>query len=220
MSLADWIILLVLLVSGLCALMRGIGREAGALIAWAGAVVATALLLPPLLRAVSGPKGTALMVDLGLAAILFIASLLFFSYLSRRLVGGWMDDEPGAIGRSLGFAFGLGRGFVMLAILYWFYAWTVEGEAEPSWVKSSKLMPLVQGLTPAIERAASLVGGEDTKPVHRPRTVEPRVDPKVAPKAAPKPAQKPDPQAEEADLGYQRSDRRAIEQLLETTREE
>ncbi|MCP5432524.1 MAG: CvpA family protein [Alphaproteobacteria bacterium] len=224
MNLADWIILAVLLVSGLCALMRGIWREMAALFAWIGALVFTVLLVPRVAPTVAKVV-PGFMGDIAVGVAIFVAGLLFFSYVAGRATSGWNIESPGPFGRTLGFTFGLGRGLAMLAILFWFYSWALQGET-PRWAKGSKLMPLVTSLVPTIETLASHVGA-DKKEAKRSTKAKTAATPAKAKAAAPTPASataapspQPNPQAaDEDEAGYSRSDRRAIDQLLETTRD-
>ena len=49
-----------------------------------------------------------------------------------------LDSRVGALDRTLGFLFGLGRGLIIVVVAFLFFAWLVPDRSQPEWVRSAK----------------------------------------------------------------------------------
>jgi membrane protein required for colicin V production len=49
-----------------------------------------------------------------------------------------LDSRVGALDRTLGFVFGLGRGLIIVVVAFLFFAWLVPPHARPTWVQNAK----------------------------------------------------------------------------------
>ena len=49
-----------------------------------------------------------------------------------------LDSRIGALDRTLGFLFGLGRGLIIVVVAYLFFDWLVPQKSQPTWVTSAK----------------------------------------------------------------------------------
>jgi membrane protein required for colicin V production len=182
LTLLDFILLGIMAVSGILALMRGFTREALSLVAWGLAALAayfasqrpelTAFVLPYLDK----PLFAQVAVGLGV----FILVLIIASIISVRISDLVIDSAAGAIDRTLGFVYGLGRGLVLVSIAYLFYGWLQPLERQEDWVKSAQSFSIVQstsnflrGLMPpdiaetlanSAAPTAPLDGGTETTP--------------------------------------------------------
>jgi membrane protein required for colicin V production len=146
LTLLDFILLGIMAVSGILALMRGFTREALSLVAWGLAALAayfasqrpelTAFVLPYLDK----PLFAQVAVGLGV----FILVLIIASIISVRISDLVIDSAAGAIDRTLGFVYGLGRGLVLVSIAYLFYGWLQPLERQEDWVKSAQSFSIVQ----------------------------------------------------------------------------
>ena len=45
-----------------------------------------------------------------------------------------LDSRVGALDRTLGFLFGLGRGLIIVVVAFLFFAWLVPDRKQPDWV--------------------------------------------------------------------------------------
>ena len=115
----DYIVFGVVLLSGLLALIRGFMRELFSLIAWAGAYFATVkfyhLAVPMAHHYIKSDKAAEWAAMAGVfAAALIVLMLVGFAVCSLLIRGRALT----AIDRSLGFAYGLARGALVVCVLY------------------------------------------------------------------------------------------------------
>ena len=61
--------------------------------------------------------------------------LIIVSIISVKISDWVVDSAVGAFDRTLGFIFGLARGFVFVAIAYLFYGWLLPFDKQEDWVR-------------------------------------------------------------------------------------
>ena len=142
MTLFDVVAGLVLAVSALIGLSRGIVRELVSLFAFTFAAMAAVFLLPlsaPFARHTVHPGWAANAVAV---AVVFLAA-----YVALRILGATVSailrrqSTLGALDRGVGLLFGLGRGLLLLGVFYIMFSAVPSGFA-PAWVSRSALYPL------------------------------------------------------------------------------
>ena len=69
---------------------------------------------------------------------LFLGTLLIVSIITVRISDMILDSRIGALDRSLGFLFGLGRGLIIVVVAYLFFDWLVPQKSQPTWVTAAK----------------------------------------------------------------------------------
>ena len=55
-----------------------------------------------------------------------------------------VDSAAGAFDRTLGFFFGVARGFVFVAIAYLFYGWLLPFDKQEPWVRTAFSLPMIK----------------------------------------------------------------------------
>jgi membrane protein required for colicin V production len=55
-----------------------------------------------------------------------------------------LDSRIGALDRTLGFLFGLGRGLLIVVVAFLFFAWLVPPRTQPTWVANAKSRVVLQ----------------------------------------------------------------------------
>jgi membrane protein required for colicin V production len=134
----DLILLLVMLVSGLLAMIRGFMRELLSIGAWGIAALATlysyARVLPTVKQYFSSDTVATAVTVIGI----FMVTLLVVSVLTVRISDMILDSRVGALDRTLGFLFGLGRGLLIVVVAYLFFDWLVPDRSQPEWVRGAK----------------------------------------------------------------------------------
>jgi membrane protein required for colicin V production len=144
-TLLDVLLLAVMLVSGMLAMIRGFMREILSIGAWIAAALATLYGYPRVLPLVK-PYITNDLVAAGAAAAgVFVLTLLIVSAITVRISDMVLDSRVGALDRSLGFLFGLGRGLVIVVVAFLFFAWLVPQKSLPAWVQDAKSRVVLQG---------------------------------------------------------------------------
>ena len=75
----------------------------------------------------------------------FLGTLLIVSVITVRFSDMVLDSRVGALDRTLGFLFGLGRGLVIVVVAFLFFAWLVPERSQPEWVRGAKSRVVLQG---------------------------------------------------------------------------
>src|SRR6476646_2147480 len=144
-TLLDIILLAVMLISGLLAMIRGFMREILSIGAWGVAALVTLYSYSRLLP-LAKQYFNSDMVAAGVSAGgVFLATLLIVSIITARISDMVLDSRVGALDRTLGFLFGLGRGLVIVVVAFLFFAWLVPDRSQPEWVKNAKSRVVLQG---------------------------------------------------------------------------
>lgn len=148
-SWLDIILIVIMLISGFLAMVRGFTREVLSIFSWAVAAVAALYLTPKYWTVIEPyfPSDTAAQIVFGIAV--FIVVLIVVSLITLRLSDHVLDSRVGAFDRTLGFIFGLARGFLLVAIV--FVIFTALAKEQPDWVENAKSYPLLQQTQLAIE---------------------------------------------------------------------
>jgi membrane protein required for colicin V production len=150
LTLLDFALLGIMLISGLLALMRGFTREVLSLVAWGVAALVTYyILMDGRLTAWANASVPYLenekvaMAAVGGAA--FIVVLIVISIVSVRISDFVVDSRAGAFDRTLGLFYGFARGLVLVAIAYMFYVmWLVPESRHEPWIKNAATLPLIK----------------------------------------------------------------------------
>jgi membrane protein required for colicin V production len=143
-TLLDIILLLVMLVSGLLAMIRGFMREVLSIGSWGVAALVTLYSYPrvlPLAKQYFASDSVAAAVSAG---GIFLGTLLIVSIITARISDMVLDSRVGALDRTLGFLFGLARGLVIVVVAFLFFAWLVPDRSQPEWVRSAKSKLVLQ----------------------------------------------------------------------------
>jgi membrane protein required for colicin V production len=137
-TLLDLILLVVMLVSGLLAMIRGFMREILSIASWALAAVATIYLYARLLPTAKQYFNSDMVAAGAVIGGVFLLTLVIVSVITVRISDMILDSRVGALDRTLGFVFGLGRGLVIVVVAFLFFAWLVPDKSQPDWVRSAK----------------------------------------------------------------------------------
>ena len=170
--ITDCIIIVILLISGIFAFMRGFIKEVLTIFSLLGSAAGSYIWGPkvtPFFTGVgidlAGGKGERIwgMVPpeiFGLVAgygIVFVGLFLALSILSHFIGKMAEDIGLGSVDRSLGFVFGLARGIFILALLNIPVMSLIEKNEQPQWLSSAKMMTL-------IDKTSTLIINSQTSP--------------------------------------------------------
>jgi membrane protein required for colicin V production len=137
-TLLDIVLIVVMLVSGLLAMVRGFMREILSIIAWVLAAGATLYSYAKLLPLAKQYFNSDVVATVAVVGGVFLLTLLIVSVLTVRLSDMVLDSRVGALDRTLGFLFGLARGLVIVVVAFIFFTWLVPDRSQPDWVKNAK----------------------------------------------------------------------------------
>jgi membrane protein required for colicin V production len=144
-SYLDLAVVVIVLISGMLALLRGFTREVLAILSWVAAAVAAYMLYPlayPYVKPHIAKEDIALAVS---AAAVFFVALIVVSLITVKLSDMILDSKIGALDRTLGFVFGAVRGLLLAIVAFMFYGWLMPDEnKQPDWVKNARTKPILQ----------------------------------------------------------------------------
>ncbi|PPD43306.1 MAG: colicin V synthesis protein [Methylocystis sp.] len=203
-SYLDLAVIIIVLISGLLALLRGFTREVLAILSWVAAAAAAYYLHPlatPYIKPYIAKEEIALAASV--AAVFFVA-LIVVSLFTVKLSDIILDSKVGALDRSLGFVFGAVRGALLAVVAFVFYSWLVPDANQPEWVRNARAKPFLQAGGEKLremmpEDIDGIVAKIKAKKSGAP--VEEAPPAEAEPEKAEAPAEKPD--AEKPDAGAQ-----------------
>jgi membrane protein required for colicin V production len=143
-TLLDIILIGVMLVSALLAMIRGFMREILSIAAWVIAAVATLYAYAKLLPYAKSYFNNDIVAAGAVVGGTFLLTLIVVSVITVRFSDMVLDSRVGALDRTLGFLFGLGRGLLIVVVAYLFFDWLVPDRSQPEWVKDAKSKVLIK----------------------------------------------------------------------------
>ena len=153
-SYLDLAVLGIVLVSALLSMMRGFSREVLAIASWAAAAAAAYYFYPLVVPYLSPYIHKEVIAQAAAAAIVFFITLIIVSLFTVRLSDAILDSKIGALDRTLGFVFGVARGFLLAVVAFAIFNWLVSEKQQPEWVKNARTRPI---LTETADRIVALL---------------------------------------------------------------
>ena len=144
-TLLDLILLGVMLISGLLAMVRGFMREILSIAAWGAAAIVTLYSFSKLLPTAKTYFNNDTVASVVVVAGVFVGTLIVVSVITVRISDMILDSRIGALDRTLGFLFGLGRGLLIVVVAFLFFVWLVPDKQRPDWVTNAKSRVVLQG---------------------------------------------------------------------------
>lgn len=161
----DMLTAAILVASGIFAFRRGLVREIMSLGTWVLASVFAFSFYPMARPFLEEYIKNAMLADAATAIGLFCIAIVTLVPLGDYLTGLIKTPTLSSIDRSLGFVFGLIRGFVIMCLLYLgtTYVWSEDESKQPVWLAEAKVKPalsygveVIKSITPENpEEAAS-----------------------------------------------------------------
>jgi membrane protein required for colicin V production len=143
-TLLDIILLVVMLISGLLAMIRGFMREILSIGAWGIAALVTLYSYSRVLPVAKSYFNSDMVATIASVGSIFLVTLLVVSIITVRISDMILDSRVGALDRTLGFLFGLGRGLIIVVVAFLFFAWLVPDRSQPEWVRGAKSKVVLQ----------------------------------------------------------------------------
>ena len=221
LTLFDFGLIVILIISGVLAFVRGFIQEVLSIGAWIGAIAATIFGLPYLKPFTREFIANPMLADVVTGAAIFLISLVILWIITRMLSNSVKGSALNALDRSLGFVFGLARGAVLVCLIFIGVEWLVKPEQQPDWLRNARSMPLVvwgadhlRALVPsdtqeAAADAAGAAENEARKVLETHRMLRDIMSPEP---------QAPPSETERGVDGYTPKERRDMERLIESGR--
>jgi membrane protein required for colicin V production len=157
-SYLDLAVLGIVLVSAFLSMLRGFSREVLAIASWVAAAAAAYYFYPMVVPYLTPYIHKEIIAQAIAAALVFFATLVVVSLFTVRLSDAILDSRIGALDRTLGFVFGVARGFLLAVVAFALFSWLVSDKQQPEWVKNARTRPI---LTETADRIVALLP-EDT----------------------------------------------------------
>lgn len=140
----DAFVLGAVLLSGILALLRGLVREILSLASWSAALAAGVKYAPNAkawgLKVTSNET-----VALGIGGfIIFILVLIILTVASHYIAKLVRESALSTVDRSLGFAFGAARGFLVAVLVYLGCTMLFSGDDKPAWMTGAQTEPALR----------------------------------------------------------------------------
>lgn len=145
-QLLDLVLAGIMLISGLLALTRGFTREVLSLVSW-GLAAAAGLFASyndGLVELAYGYLESDVLARVAVGGGVFLVVLIILSIISVRVADWVLDSAAGTFDRTLGLAYGLGRGLLLVVVAYLFYVWLVPVEKREDWVRNARSLPMIE----------------------------------------------------------------------------
>ena len=226
LTIVDFVVLGILLISGLIATYRGFMKEALSVSSWLVAALGAVFFWPvakPFARSLVEPQVLADVLGLVGVFLVLLIPISFVSFRIQELVRG---THAGPLDRSLGFVFGVARGLLVVGLGYLTFSSLAPPKDHPEWMREARLLPVIKGTADVIRS----LGGTKKKADKEQETAEVSDAPQetkhaesggAKPETTPKPAAPVENTDNEGSGGksksYDAGDRRAMDQLVRST---
>ncbi len=139
----DLLVAAILVASGVFAFRRGLVREILSLGTWVLAAVFAFSFYPMARPFFNEHIKNAMLADATAAIGLFCLAIITLVPLGDYLTGLVKSPTLSSIDRSLGFVFGIVRGFVIMCLLYLAttFVWPEGQDAQPKWLEEARTKP-------------------------------------------------------------------------------
>ena len=200
-TVIDVLVVAVVLVSSAYAAWRGLVSETFTIFEWVAAGYCALRFTPAFQPLVRGVIATPWLQYITVFICVFLLVFIPLSIMAHRFSESVKRSEVGAVDRSLGFVFGIGRGLVIVGVAYIAFASLVPMRDHPQTLTRAVTFPLILNTS---EVLLSLVPGA-TAQLERPAAPQRQLSQPAPPPAAP------------AAETYGAQERSALDRLIETT---
>jgi membrane protein required for colicin V production len=144
LTLFDLGVVVVLILSTVVALSRGLVREVVGLASWIGAAIVAWYAFGPVRQLAREAIGTELIADLLAGAGVFFVPLILFKIFGGILAGGVETIGLGGLDRLLGVVFGVARGALLVCLAWLVFGALAGTDPPPAWARSAYLYEPVE----------------------------------------------------------------------------
>lgn len=216
LTLLDIILLVVMLISGILAMVRGFMREVLSIASWAAAALLTVYAYPKLLPMAKQYVANDMAASAVVIGGVFLGTLLVVSVITIKISDMILDSRVGALDRTLGFLFGLARGLLIVVVAFLFFVWLVPERSQPDWVKNAKSRAVLENTGKALMSMLPDDPEGLLRQFKRKRDGEEPAEPPAEPPGRPQRGAGTDKADPDEQRGYARGDRVGMQRLLES----
>jgi membrane protein required for colicin V production len=143
----DIFLIVVMLISGLLAMVRGLIREVLSIAGWgaaAGAALVAYTKVVPWAKSYFSTVNEYVVTG-GTVATFFIGTLIIVSIITVKISDKSLDSRIGALDRTMGFLFGMARGLLIVVVMFAFYDW-FQPKSQPGWIANARSLSVLKTL--------------------------------------------------------------------------
>lgn len=152
MNNLDIFILIVIAISALIALNRGLIKEVLSIIGWMLSIVVIIFMLPivqPFMQQYTGSEMTAVAVS---SILIFIIFFIVWIIITSQIIDKIRSSKLSSLDRILGLFFGVIRACILIILFYILAGWIVPKEEQPDMFKESKYFNMAGDFAEPIEK--------------------------------------------------------------------
>ncbi len=134
----DVVILIVVIISALIALSRGLIKEVLSIVGWVLSGFAVVWLLPVLTPIAKQYVESGLLAGIVSAICILIIFMVIWIFLTDSMIGKIRTSKLNGLDRLLGLFFGIMRAFLIIILVYILASWCMPPEKQPEVMQKSK----------------------------------------------------------------------------------
>lgn len=147
----DVIILIVVGISGLIALSRGLIKEVLSIVGWVLSGFAVVWLLPFFTKITNQYVSSGLVSGILSAVFILILFMVIWILVTDSMVGKIRSSKLSGLDRILGLFFGIMRAFLLIILIYILCGWCVPADRQPEFMRKSKYFQIAGSFAEPIE---------------------------------------------------------------------
>ncbi len=151
MNSLDVAILIVVAISALIALSRGLIKEVLSIIGWVLAIAAVIYLMPVFTPIVANYVENGSVAAVATASGIVIIFFIFWIILTAKIIGSIRKSKLSGLDRVLGLFFGIFRAFLLVILCYILINWMVPKENQAKVMQESKYFNIAGSFAKPIE---------------------------------------------------------------------
>ena len=233
MNNLDVIILIVVAISALIALNRGLVKEVLSIVGWVLATMAIIYLLPVCLPFTKKFVASGILAGILTALMIFVLFFVIWIYSTSQVIGKIRTSKLNGLDRLLGLFFGVMRAFLLVVLFNIMVSWIIPEDKQAAVLTESKYYQLAGSFAKPLEemipqetldlikeKTKSLSAEEDEeteeneKPAEKDEAVE--LFEKLAQPRIKKAIKDKSRQLKEEITGYHQSERSDLDRLIES----
>ncbi|MBF0167272.1 MAG: CvpA family protein [Alphaproteobacteria bacterium] len=211
----DGAVIVILLLSGIFAFLRGFVHELLALGGWVGASFIALYGLPlarPIARSWISLSWAA---DIAAGGLLFVGALAVFALITHAISGRVRESQLSALDRTLGFGFGVLRGALIVCLAWLVLGWLLVADDQPSWIRDARTRNLLdQGADILVTLAPSTLSETEKSTKEAAKKAEAAAEAKRMADQLMNPQPKTEPN--QKNSGYNDKDRTDLDRLIKS----
>jgi len=141
-NITDAVILLILVISAIFGFARGFVKEVLSITGWIGASFLALYLFPILKPYARQYIDNLLIADILTGAGIFILSLVILSFATHAISTKVKASALGALDRSLGIFYGIGRAVIIVGIAWLVLVQFIPPKDRPDWITEARMLPI------------------------------------------------------------------------------